>query len=375
MKNKLIRKGKYNLFSFDIKDYLIIYKSLNRTKKFVGISIFFLDDLYNAIECLNSYLSKELIKYYSIQMAILDSCKYTIILNFEESIEKEIIIKFSQIFKEITKSFNSAVFYEKNILEEEYFKIITKKKEMYNNLIKSNNILVLKNGEKNFKINCYDLNLDVIIKKQFFLTHFLKILRNLNRKGFLIFTFKKDFTNIIQTTFYLIDINSNDDSVINIQKELNEFYGITLIKKIELNFKDFFRIFWRLNVSENWFYYKKIKIFFIPQKLPENYQKVFDSLERKFKEDHVNYIQINKDFFLIEKKYIVFVLSINSDVLIKLLKKFASKYLVYIIIIKKEQYIKMKKYINVNVSKNFTFIHLDDFLHKNLKQPIVECTI
>lgn len=370
MKLKWFQQGKYNLLHYAVKDELILYHSSNRNKKYIGIAIFTHHNFLQVVKILNPYLLKNYFNFYSIQIPIGTSLKFSFILNFKDREEENIIKKFQSLYKIIKKSFPLTSFLNKDVLEAEYMNFLIKKQEGMKFLNRNNEIFGIKNENISLLINCYSMNLDLILDKNNFLTTFLEVLKNLKRKGLFIFTFKKDPMNFIKTSPYLIDIRMKNEDFINIQKEINDFYGIMLMNKIKLNFNHLFKIFWRLNISNNWFHLKKVlNLFHLEGTYDDNFtHNSLDSIKKKMQSFLSNSIQINKYTYLIDNKVIFHVVEhVNSD-LIKLIEKFILKYNIIIITLKKEIYNKLKQIKKIESFKKFYILHIDDFLDLNLNQ-------
>ncbi len=375
MKTKNGPKGKFQLFSYEINDFLIIYESLNKIKKYVGISIFYSEESLRIIRKLNKLLSQDIIKFYTIQINVALGLKYFYILFFEETTKEELIKKFNylhKIFQIMLPNINFK-FFEKQQLEKQYFAFISEHKNEFKRLLKNKDSLILKNEKTSILIKCCCIDLNLIFDKSSFFQNLLIFLKNFNFKGYLLFTFKKDSLNIIYTSSYIIEVEENISKSRDFIRELNEFYGITLFYQQNINLKDFYKLFWRINVNEKWVYWNKvIEIFPIRKNLKnESENKISKALIKKFNIHSLKYVQLNKDLYLVEKKIVIYLVhELKSDELIKLIKRYFLKYFIYFIIIKKEHYDKIEKHRIFKSFENISFFYIKDFLLLNLHHLI-----
>ena len=77
----MVKKGKFKLFSFLLENYLIYYKSINKSNKLIAFSILECDNFLRIIKPLNEFLLNKYLFYYSIQLNIPQKRKTSIIIS------------------------------------------------------------------------------------------------------------------------------------------------------------------------------------------------------------------------------------------------------------------------------------------------------
>ncbi len=352
----MIKKGKYNLFSFSIENEMIIYHSKNRMKKIVIFNLLKTNNLEKMIPLLSTLLKKGLIKYYSIQFLNKKHLKTLILLNYQDKKKENILMSLSKIKEEIKeysiKESLHIIFLTDNELKREFINIIVE--EDLDKTIKiniRNKFCVIKNNKNIQSIKLYSLYLiqDTLIDS--ILNIFFNLITDLGIKGNLILNFKLKNGNIIFSSFFLKYFYNKNTASKNVET-INEFISNELYikeQKIKINMIGY--ILWRLNFNKNYYDYDKNKdlVFSLCSTIKEN-EKSFvlngkksslSPITKNFMHLLIEFLKRNniefnkKDSHLIEIKNQYIILSIddfNPSIINNIVQKYYQNRIIYIIL-------------------------------------------
>ncbi len=367
----MVKKGKFKLFSYFLEDYLIFYSSLNKNKKIIAFSIFEFEEINTIISNLNEFLDKRFLKYYSIQINVIKKDRKICILNLEDN-EKDRIIKiFNLIFQKLIAIKTKISFLKCEILEKRFISIITSNLTPNLKIQKSTNSILLLLNQNFIKIfDFYRINLRALEENQYFLQNFLKLIKDIRRKGFLIFNFKKDLNDELTLMAYFIDIKKKNKDLVDIEKEINNFSNFELIKKQNLDINELYCILWRYEIGNNPILFKKISELFLYQDTHNFYTLMeFNSFfEDTLIENGLKFKRLSKNLFLIEDSSLFFIFSnLKFKLVLKILKKYISKYQIYFLILDKKECDNLLKIEKINLLKNVKIICPRMFSKFNIK--------
>ena len=145
----MMKKGKYKLLSFFIEDYLLFYKSLNKTKNFIAFSIFECYDFNPVFGILTDYLKKRFLNYFSIQVNNNERGKILFILNFKDTNKDAIINMFHLLHQKLEEVKDDLNFLKHDVLIQNFFSIITQSFNFNMEITRSTDSLIILNEVDN----------------------------------------------------------------------------------------------------------------------------------------------------------------------------------------------------------------------------------
>lgn len=356
----MVKKGKYKLFSYLIENHLIFYKSLSKNNKIIAFAI--LEDLnLNLIESLfNEFLKKRIIQYYSIQIDIYKKIKKLLLLNFEDDTKEGIIKAFNKVQQKMIETHFPFKFIKEKLLEERFLKIIFKRINSYTSINKSSESILISSEKESKIFSFYSIDLDLIKNKVLFIYNFSNLIKNLSKKGHLIFHFRIDHNEIIELTSYLVEICENNEFTSNIDKNINSFFHCNLIKKQDLKIKAIFNLLWRLGIIDAYFllndFYDLFKT--IKQSHLLELSRMIELLEENLLNNQIEYLRLNENLFLIEQNFLFLILqNLNSNYIRRIIEKYYPKYVIYILILNDLGYEKLLKMESIKLIENIKIVN------------------
>lgn len=357
----MVKKGKYKLFSYLIENHLIYYKSLSKYDKIIAFAI--LDYLnFKSIESiLNDFLRKRVIKYYSIQIDINEESKKLVLLNFEDAKKEGIIKAYNLVQQKIIETHIPFEFLKEEILEKRFLAIIFEGINSNTTITRiSESILI--STEKEFQVfKFFSINLDSIKKKKSFISNFSNLIKDLGRKGLLIFHFQVDLNENIKLTSYFVEkceINENCSS--KIDKTINDFFNCNLIKRHDPKISAVFNFLWRLGITESFFFLNDFYNLFNTEKNPYSLDlsEMIKLFERNLLNNQIEYIKLRKNLFFIEQSYLFLILqNLNCDFIRKIIEKHYPKYFIYILILNDLGYEELLQIKSIKLIENIKIIN------------------
>lgn len=357
----MARKGKFKILSYIVEEYLIFYTSLNRNKKILAFSIVETKDFYPLISILNDYLNKRFLNYYSIQIDISQKDNKFFVLNFEDYRKERIIKFFNLIYQKIIKSKSTYQFLRNKRLVKKYLDVLIRNFNTDISLLKKNDSIIIKDDIFNF----YKINLNNLENKNSFIHNFLKLTRSFNRNGHLIFNLNKDNSSNLIITAYFIDKRKNNKSNAKIENEINEFFNQYLLEKQKINLREIYSVLWRFKISNKLFFFSNFSELFRNEKRYDfqDISKFNLQFEYNLLKKHIKFKRLNKNLLFIEQKALFFsTIHLDFELILKLLKRYCSKYLIYILILNERDYNILLRYLDkINLLENVKVMSLNDF--------------
>lgn len=357
----MARKGKFKILSYIVEEYLIFYTSFNRNKKILAFSIVETKDFYPLIPILNEYLNKRFLNYYSIQIDISQKDNKFFILNFEDYRKERIVKLFNLIYQKIIKRKSTYQFLRNKRLEKKYLDVLIRNFNTDTSLLKKNDSIIIKEDIFNF----YKINLNNLENKNSFVHNFLKLNRSFNRNGHLIFNLNKDNSSNLIITAYFIDKRKNNKSNVKIENEINEFFNQYLLEKQKINLREIYSVLWRFKISNKLFFFSNFSELFRNEKRYDfqDISKFNLQFEYNLLKKHIKFKRLNKNLLFIEQKALFFsTIHLDFELILKLLKRYRSKYLIYILILNERDYNILLRYLDkINLLENVKVMSLNDF--------------
>jgi hypothetical protein len=360
------KKGKFNLFSFLIEDKLIFYKSSNRTNKLIAFSIFKANDIPKIICILNDFLKKRLIKSYSLQIDVSNKHAKFFFLSFEDQDKDRILNSFNLIYQILTKAISFIYFYKNNNLMHHLLNIASIKISPKLTLSLNEGTLLIKNDEKIIILHGFQININLIKNKTSFFYTLIKLLRNLNHTGFLIFNFNVDnqYNNLISS--YYIDMTKKDENKpFNIEYEINSIYKENIFRKIEVERNLVYRIFWRNNLTDVFFIENEFLEFFVTFSTYnfQNLSNFSNQFEGDLKLNQIDIHKLSRNLMLLDQSILLLIIDkLEIDLIDKVLKRYLSTYHIFIIILSLPIYNKILELHNIDSIKNLTLLNVKDVI-------------
>ncbi|MFW9864911.1 MAG: hypothetical protein ACFFEN_02345 [Candidatus Thorarchaeota archaeon] len=369
----MAKKGKYQLLSYLVDKELIFYKSLNRNKKVVAFAMLETSSFNPLIASLNDYLRKRFLHYYSLQLNILEEHRNIVLLNFEETKKEDLTKMFNVVRQKIVVNKSKTFFLQNSQLEKAFLEPILKEIKSKASLWKKSESIQLSNNLNSFNINFYNINLNYLDSKDSFIENFLKISKSFNRKGYLILNFRIDYNDEIIVSAYFSEFIYKKNDIFNTEKSINDFFNYNLLNKHEIKVKEIFNLLWRLGISSKYSPLKNFKSLFMEKKqdaigiiIDFN-----DEFEHNLFEKRLNFIRLSKNLVLIEQKHLFLVLArLESKMLRRIIKKYKSKYFIYILILNKKEYRKLLDIAHVKSINNIQILNPDEKIDFNIFKRI-----
>ena len=350
----MVKKGKYNLFSFSIEDEMIKYHSKNNVKKYVFFSILKTNSLKKLVPLLNSLLVKGMMKYYSIQFSNKKNYTSSVLFNFQDE-QKENILKSLKIIKEDVREHLKndslyARFLRGNELNKEYVNIIEVDLGDSLEINNKKDFCIVKNKKKIRYIKLYSLYFIQDSAIESLLNIFFNLITDLGIKGNLILNFILKNGLVVFSPFFVEHFyNKNIDT--KLVEMVNEFISSELsIREENIKMKLIGNLLWRLNFSKNFIDYKNnesmlFSLFSIIQNgeksLALNGQKNSLSTTKKFmtlvievlKRNNFNFNKIDFNVLEINNQYIILTIDdFNPSLIYNTFKKYYPKRIIYLVI-------------------------------------------
>ena len=372
----MIKKGKFQIFSYVINENLIFYKNLSKKKIFIAFSIFETINLNLIISALNKCLIKCYIKYYSVQLNTKENEK-KIILNFEE-VNKNDIIKIFNIVRENLDGTDKPIrFLKNNELEREFFLILSNTLNSSTKLIKNSTSFIIKNEKSSRHFTFYKINLEKLENPQSFLFIFFNLINKDNIKGYIIFNCKLSFNDNTKITCNFVELHKKSEHSTNLENRVNNFFNCIIIEKLRLKIKDILKYVWRLSLSENSYLSESLNSFFSDENDYEiqEFKKYSKLIEQNLKDRNINFIKLNKNLLLIHQQILFIIIpSLDSNLILKIIKNYYSKYYIIILILKETDYEKLIKIEQIRLLENIKIlkpIHLENFDYNFFKENLL----
>jgi hypothetical protein len=362
----MTKKGKFQLLSYLVDEYLIYYKSLNKNKKLVAFAIFETVNFNPIITVLNNFLRNRYIQYYTIQLNMVEHKKYTFILNFEEVKRENIIKTFNDLYKKLVEENNALRFLKNTKLERKFLEPIIKKLNSKVSIMKNGESLLLLNNENSFLLDFYSLDFDLLENKDSFVNNFIKIINNFEREGYLIFNFKIDNNDEIEIHPYFVENVIKNDNLFNIEKKVNTFFDNDILKRRNLKIRELYNYLWRLGISSEHFPLKYFNSLFTTQNQDDltKLLKFNKIIEQNLLNHQIEFIRLSKNLIFIEEKILILILlKLDSEYIQKIIEKYHSKYCLYITILSKEELEKLLNISNFKSLNNIQILNSDEIIN------------
>jgi len=367
----MVRKGKFKLFSYIVDDFLIFYKSINRTKKIISFSILESEDFFPLITILNNFLKQRFINYYSIQMSTTKRNKKLFFLNFEDKTKDRIIKVFNLIYQKLNPFKNKIQFLVKDQLETTFLNIIFKNFSSNINGLKVSESLLIKDEDDSQYIDIYNINLNNIDKKNVFFLNFINLLTKLNRNGHLIINFRRVFDDKIQFSTSFMDVRKELKDLIRFETEINDFFNYDIIKRKKIGFNKIFLLLWRYGSTDYFYEFSNYSDLFLGSKNSSDFKNITKfniQFEHNLVNKEIKFKRLNQNLLFINQ-HTLFYTAPNLDykAILTILKKYYSKYFLYFLILNEFEYSKLLEINGITMLDNVKLLSLNEFSHFNFK--------
>jgi len=367
----MVKKGKYKLFNYLIENHLIYYKSIRKNDKIVAFAILIYKNSKSILSFLNEFLRKRIIQYYAIQINTNENCEKLLLLNFEDSKKERIIKSFNFIQQTIFKTHNSAKFLKEKDLEAQFLSNLSQEINSNSFITKLSESIKISNDHCSKAFSFFLINLDFIKKKKSFILDFLKLINDLGGKGFLIINFKTDHNDNIKISSYFVEECENIENIIDLENNVNDFFQSDLIKKQDIKIRTIFNYLWRLEINDSFYFLNNFLDLFFP--INSSASSTLSEINKKFEQtllnNQIEYVRLGDNLIFIEHSYLFIILeNLDSKYILRILKKYYPKYIIYILILNELGYKKLLEAKSIKLMENIKIIHPKDIQKFNCQE-------
>jgi len=369
--NDMVKKGKYKLFNYLIENNLIYYKSIRKNDKIVAFAILVYKNSKSILSVLNEFLRKRIIQYYAIQINTHENCEKLLFLNFEDSKKERIIKSFNFIQQNIFETHNSAKFLKEKDLEAQFLSNLSQEINSNSFITKSSESIKISNDNNSKVFSFFLINLDFIKKKKSFILDLLNLIKNLGSKGFLILNFKTDNNDNIKISFYFVEECENIENTMNLENNINDFFQSNLIKKQDIKIRTIFNYLWRLEIKDSFYFLNDFLDLFFHKtySTPFSLSEINKKFEQNLLNNKIEYVRLGDNLIFIEHSYLFIILeNIDSKYILRILKKYYPKYIIYILILNELGYKKLIEAKSIKLMENIKIIHPKDIQKFNCQE-------
>ncbi|MFX0035034.1 MAG: hypothetical protein ACFE9I_05265 [Candidatus Hermodarchaeota archaeon] len=356
----MVKKGKYKLFSYLVENHLIYYKSISKYNRIVAFALLISKDVNLNLTLLNKFLRKNLIQHYSIQ---LGTGKNLFILNFEDSNKEGIIKTFNLVQQKLGEIGNYHKFLKGKVLEEHFLTNIFEDINSNTSIMKDLLSFIISSEKKSIGFDFYEINLNFIKKKTTFISNFLKLINDLGRKGFLIFHFTKNSNENIKFSCYFVEIWKTTLPLKKIEEIVNTFFHCELIKRYNMQLKEFLNFIWRIGINDSFFLLNDYYSLFSTEMLDHlvDISDINDSIEYNLTNHQIKYLRLSKNLLLIEQNCLFLTLpNLDSNFIQGIIEKYYPKYFIYILLLNNLGYESLLDTTQIKLIKNVKIINLEE---------------
>ncbi|MFX1259212.1 MAG: hypothetical protein ACFFBZ_14780 [Promethearchaeota archaeon] len=366
------KKGKFKLLSYLIEDSLIYYKSLNKSEKLFAFSIFKVSNLNQIILILNEFLKKRFFYYYSIQINILNQ-DIEVILCFRANEKNQIIELFGLASHKLIEYDHSIQFLKKKKLEGNFINIFVKNFDSDSRIYKKTESIIIKNHSHEKVLEFYDILIKGYESQNQILIHLMNFIKNLKQNGYLILNFKIMDNQPALNTYFIRIIESHLVNHMNFVEDVNSFFHFNVLSKSNINLAKIYRILWRLNLTKEFSPFNKVDTTLVIGNKRNNIPEFNLKFEEILKSNQIEFQRLNQNLIFIEQK-IVFItlIKLNFKLILKIFKRFFSKYLIYLLILDENEYQKLLKVDKVRLLKDVIILNYKDFKNLDFKEFKIE---
>ncbi len=363
----MVKKGKYQLLSYIIDEYLVFYKSLNKNEKVIAFAMFETYLFNPIISILNKFLKQKYLQYYSIQVSTIEKEKKVFLLNFEGMKKQNILLFFNSVYQGLKET--KTIFLKNVFLEKEFLKLITINGESNLTLSQYCDSVVFNTTNESFVLDFYSVNLNHLDENDSFIYNFLKISNNFKRKGYLIINFIVNNIDEIKFSVQFIEIYSKREETFNTEQNFNKFFNKIILKRHPMKVKEIYTHLWRKNITENYVSFKSYKSLFFAENHYDSQElyNITKTFEQNLERNQIENIRLSKNLLFIEQSFLCLILpKLKSDYIQTVIKHYISNYYIYISILDNEDYKKLLNIEQFKSLKNIQVLNSKELLNLDL---------
>ena len=366
----MVKKGKYRLFSYLLENHLIYYKSLKLNNKLIAFALIEYSNFKSVEPILDALLRNQVIKYYSIQIEINEKTEKILLLNFEDYQKENIIKAFNNVRQNLAEIEKPVKFLKEKILEKKFLAIFFQDINSSTSISKTTEVITISGENKLKSFDFFSIDLNSIKKRNSFIVNFINLVKNLGRRGFLIFNFQIENYDI-KISAYFVDVYENIKNSLNYEDKINSFFHCNLIKRQYIKIHSIYSYFWRLGISNTYFFLSDFYELFFPQKDIYS-QELFDTnnqIEKNLLSNKIEYLRLSTNLLLIENSYLFIILeNLNSQYIHRILRDHYPKYFIYILILDELGYKKLLKMNSIKLIESIKVIHPEEIQKFNFQE-------
>ncbi|MHA2007445.1 MAG: hypothetical protein ACXABO_06880 [Promethearchaeota archaeon] len=344
---------------------------MSRHKKLIAFAIIESNSFNKIIPILNNLLKKRLIQYYSLQLNTFERNKIQFILFFEEIKKESIVRAFSIIHQKLNEGNAHFKLLENSFLERQFLNIIIKEGKTKTSLRRLTKSILVTNNGNSFFLDFFTINLQDLDNKDSFILNFINIIKNFNRKGYLICNFLCDNNEEIKFSLYFAEIIIKREDASNTEQNVNNFFNYNLIKKRDLKIREIFNYLWRRGIDNNYFLLKFYSRLFTKQNQQGTHKlsNFNREIEKNLLKNGISFIRFSDNLLFIEQSFLFLgLVKLKPKYIQKVIKRYMSKYFIYILILSKEDTEKLLEIESIISLKNIKILESGDITNFNFNE-------
>jgi len=357
------KKGKFKLFSYINENGIIYYKSLNKVNKMLAFSLIelpLMEFSCQFLEVLVNLLKKRLIFYFSLQIRPDEQEKTLIIIAFKEKSKDEVIKCLNIARNEIIKSRVSFHFLKKKEVETRFFEVMFPSIRPKTSITLDSSICIIRQEDKVREFNLYSIDCNALERNKIPLYNLINLTKNLDQTGYFILNVELTIHETCTSDLYFLSLRHQKEELIDFKEEINSILDFNLLNLIKFKLEKVLSVLWRYKVSD----FKSNSINFLKQFIYQTYFLTVHEFDNKFEQvlsdNKVKFLKLSDRLFFIEQQILIIALhQLDIDYLMKILKKFYSIYLIFILVFTNDDYQKLLKVDRITALKDLQIKSLD----------------
>jgi len=140
------------------------------------------------------------------------------------------------------------------------------------------------------------------------------------------------------------------------------------MKKHNMKIKEFYSYLWRRGISNDHFLLKYHSHLFLGKNMCDTHDllKFNQEFEQNLLSNHIKFIRFSKYLLFIEQGFLFLVMSkLKSEFIQRIIKKYLSKYFIYILVLNKEDTKRILEIKGLNSLKNVQVLNSDEISNFN----------
>ncbi|MHA2182707.1 MAG: hypothetical protein ACXAAH_14905, partial [Promethearchaeota archaeon] len=213
------------------------------------------------------------------------------------------------------------------------------------------------------QLDFFSINLNKLDNQDSFVHNLLNIINNFKKKGYLIINFLCDNDEEIKFSLYFTEVTFKGDESLSTENNINSFFNYNVIKRRGLKIKEFHNYLWRKGISDNFFLLKYYSQLF-QNDSPDDTRDLLvfnENFKRTLLKNNVKFIRFSNYLLFIEQAFLFLTMSkLRSRFIQQIIQKYRSKYFIYILVLNKDDSMKLSEIRSFKSLKNVQILHLEE---------------